>query len=439
MHKSPFLNNQDFFKSNQLSDAGLLLKTEQVPENNLSKLKKILISILQKQLKKSFEIDFEEELLIKGKTYPVGTIREWQGKKFKKVRQGKWLRLYEKADDRGRNIAITKTIKKIENAKTINELAEIISMNKKRFLEGKKTSPVVKNLLDRARGRKESFEIKEEKKADTLHDILEKKGSWNGKIYGNDRYGYRVYIDNEEIKITDEQKNKLIKYKEKKEKISKEISEKRKIEEEFKYAEERAIEEVLEDIKDGKVDGNSIGQIFKESGSNLKNFDEIIQMSKLNNKKLEDNYVNIFEKAKEKYDKQTKIVQKFENSRSFSDKHNEEELIKMGGKKWEAQDKHRIYFSGWKLAEMSGLETEWGKKRGQVKGYTLNGEEISKNGANKFINSFDKFYYNMETQKFNWSNQGDEENNKKVSEIIKKRLNKKQKNLNRFRLLETED
>lgn len=29
-------------------------------------------------------------------------------------------------------------------------------------------------------------------------------GYWNGKIYGNDKYGYRIYVDNEEIRLSDD-------------------------------------------------------------------------------------------------------------------------------------------------------------------------------------------------------------------------------------------
>ncbi|MCD7730449.1 MAG: hypothetical protein LUI05_03010 [Oscillospiraceae bacterium] len=32
---------------------------------------------------------------------------------------------------------------------------------------------------------------------------------WNGNIYGSEKYGYRVYLDNKEIKITEEQKEML--------------------------------------------------------------------------------------------------------------------------------------------------------------------------------------------------------------------------------------
>ncbi len=29
-------------------------------------------------------------------------------------------------------------------------------------------------------------------------------GRWNGKIYGNDKYGYRIYVDNKEIRLSDD-------------------------------------------------------------------------------------------------------------------------------------------------------------------------------------------------------------------------------------------
>jgi len=149
---------EDFFKYNVLGENGLLLKSE----NNYSKLdqiKKFLISILNDKLKKSFEnlfFDMNEELLIKGKSYPVGTIREWQGKRFKKISKGKWMRSYSEGEkSTGENIAIAKTIKKIQNAKSISELAQIVRDNKSRF-EGKdgKIHPTVKQILGIAKEKK---------------------------------------------------------------------------------------------------------------------------------------------------------------------------------------------------------------------------------------------------------------------------------------------
>lgn len=210
MNKSPFLNDsEDFFKSHELNNNGLLIKSKQ-DENKLSKIKKILISILQKQLQKSFEIDFNEELLIKGKAYPVGTIREWQGKKYKKVSQGKWMRTYTSGEgSRGEKLAIAKTIKKIQAANTVEELAQIIRDNKKRFtsLDGS-TPKIVKQLLEQAkekRGKKkQKIDSKKEKKNE--FDIEKNKKNlkeWSN--YGKKRYyirGAGHYSDKSNVYFT---------------------------------------------------------------------------------------------------------------------------------------------------------------------------------------------------------------------------------------------
>jgi hypothetical protein len=132
-------------------------------EGGLDKIKKQLIKILKSSLKKSFQMNMDESTLIKGRNYSVGTIREWSGKKFKKVSPGKWLRMYETEKDKGLSQAVAKTIKKIENAKTVGELAQIISSNKKRFEVDGKMNPLVKDLLEKAKGQKGGLEAKKEK------------------------------------------------------------------------------------------------------------------------------------------------------------------------------------------------------------------------------------------------------------------------------------
>lgn len=159
MNNSPFLkdeiNGYDFFKSFYITDEGSLIKSE-TKQIDLEKLKTFLIQILQKKLEKSFEIDFNEELLLKGKSFPIGTTREWRGKKFRKVSKGKWLRMYTGEESKGEKIAISKTITKIKNAKSISELAQIINENRKRFEDSEgKTHEVVKRLLDIAKHHKQ--------------------------------------------------------------------------------------------------------------------------------------------------------------------------------------------------------------------------------------------------------------------------------------------
>ena len=37
-------------------------------------------------------------------------------------------------------------------------------------------------------------------------------GKWNGRVYGSEKYGFKIYVDGEETKISSEDKVKLEKY-----------------------------------------------------------------------------------------------------------------------------------------------------------------------------------------------------------------------------------
>jgi hypothetical protein len=419
---SPFLNDFDFFKSYKLNENGILslIKSNPEKEDSLSKMKAFLINMLKKNLEKSFIIDFNEELLIKGKSYSVGTVREWQGKKYKKIRQGKWLRLYEKSDEKGINIAIAKTIKKIESAKTVNELAEIVYENKKRFLEGEKTSPIVKNLLNRAKGRRETFEIKKEEKENTMADILNKTGYWNGKIYGNEKYGYRVYIDNKETKISNEQKNELLKYKQRQTEKANQEKEKQQAIKDYQYTKDRAIENILNTIEDD-IALDTINNIYKEEKEYSKRNPRILDLVKYNNKTPEENFEMVWQEAKSKFEAKQKAIQEFESKQTSEDKNIADKLIKLGGKLWESYGKHKIYFNGYKAAALFGLDTSQ-YKTGNISSATLDGEKISNSKANKLINSFDKFHYDLDSKKFAWSQYSDKENSEKLVQILNRRI-----------------
>jgi hypothetical protein len=109
-------------------------------QNTLEYWKKKLLSILESPMQKA-------------KSYPVGTIREWGGKKYKKLSSGKWVRTYGESQSRGAQQAIRNVQKKIQNATSMEELAQIVSSNMSRFKdENGKTLPVVKEFLAAARG-----------------------------------------------------------------------------------------------------------------------------------------------------------------------------------------------------------------------------------------------------------------------------------------------
>lgn len=65
--------------------------------------------------------------------FGVGTVREWRGKKYKKIAQGKWVRVYDKAD-RGAKNAMTRLIHQAENINTPEEMMKFVLANKQRFV-----------------------------------------------------------------------------------------------------------------------------------------------------------------------------------------------------------------------------------------------------------------------------------------------------------------
>lgn len=110
-------------------------------ESKFKKYKKALLDFLQGDMKKS-------------RGYSTGTIREWQGKNYKKMASGKWMRVYAGGQkDRGMDQAVKNTIKKIEKATTMEELVDIVRNSQSRFKgAGGYTAEVVKDLMGMARG-----------------------------------------------------------------------------------------------------------------------------------------------------------------------------------------------------------------------------------------------------------------------------------------------
>jgi len=94
-----------------------------------------------------------DELLLKARGYPVGTIREWSGKKYKKLSSGKWMRTYSGTKERGEQQATRNVMSKIQRASSMEELSKIVSENMQRFKDDKgKTLPIVKDFMSAARG-----------------------------------------------------------------------------------------------------------------------------------------------------------------------------------------------------------------------------------------------------------------------------------------------
>ena len=147
-------------------------------EKDLEYWKKKLLDLLRMEKSLSAILypgevpELAEELLLKARGYPVGTVREWSGKKYKKLSSGKWMLAYEGtggqgegSGSRGEKQAIKNVIKKIQNASSMEEMLEIVRENKERFLDSSgKALPVIAEFLKEARKDEEKPEKITEKK-----------------------------------------------------------------------------------------------------------------------------------------------------------------------------------------------------------------------------------------------------------------------------------
>ena len=148
----------------------------------------------KKELKKSL-LAFEMTSIEKA-GYPVGTIREWKGKKYIKVAPGKWKPKYD-SHSRGAKLAIAALKKKIDACTDSEELMQIILENRDRFSdENGRPLPFVKELSDYISGRNDTIESeKNEKKAtdEKIKNHFEEQAK---------KYGVDVNVENGIVSIS---------------------------------------------------------------------------------------------------------------------------------------------------------------------------------------------------------------------------------------------
>lgn len=122
---------------------------------DLEYFKKELIKILDKkereekaEIKKS--LAFTMDMLIEKSSsgYPVGTIREWKGKKYQKIAPGKWRRKYS-SEEKGIRMSIAALKKAIDKCSTSQELLDLVLQNRDRFADDNgRPLPIVKELSE---------------------------------------------------------------------------------------------------------------------------------------------------------------------------------------------------------------------------------------------------------------------------------------------------
>lgn len=163
-------------------------------DEKLDYFKKLVIEHLEsleadkKELKKSL---LEAESIAKGgKGLPVGTVRDWKGRKYVKVAPGKWKPKYD-SHSRGAKLSIAALKRKADECKSSEELLQLVLENRERFSdEMGRPLPFVKELSDYISAKNDELEsgkkpakskAKKEKKT-----VAEKKAKDDEKIQVNE-------------------------------------------------------------------------------------------------------------------------------------------------------------------------------------------------------------------------------------------------------------
>ena len=98
----------------------------------------------------------------KSRGYGIGIVREWKGRKYKKIAPNKWRLVYE-SNSRGAKQSIAYLKKAVMNAKSTDELLQIVMENVNRFQDANgKTLDIVSELQEAVRSAKTALNGKKE-------------------------------------------------------------------------------------------------------------------------------------------------------------------------------------------------------------------------------------------------------------------------------------
>ena len=121
--------------------------------------------------------------------FPVGTVRTWNGQKFKKITPKKWARVYE-SESRGAKLAVAALRRKAAACKSSEELLQLCLENKERFVDAngkplafmQEFSAYVSSLNDKNEGGKTaSGQTENKEKANNSDSISKIKAAFEGK------------------------------------------------------------------------------------------------------------------------------------------------------------------------------------------------------------------------------------------------------------------
>ena len=146
-------------------------------------------------------------------------------------------------------------------------------------------------------------------------------GKWNGKVYGNDKYGYRIYVDNKEMKVSKEDVDVLKKYADEKKvfdikSMVKKVAEKALVDDLMLHDFRRTVDSL---VQSGDADHL---QIVKQQ-LETKDLQEVVKTDVFN-KKIEADYGDKIEMSGDAIIKPSKsdvraILEIFQNDKDFRD------------------------------------------------------------------------------------------------------------------------
>lgn len=162
----------EYFKRELLE---VLERQEKEEQSEISK------AFIVNELYKSMTDPFYNCMVKGGKVGAVGEIRIWNGKKYKKMPNKKWVRIYD-THDRHTEISIARLKGKIKRTQSVGELFDIVMNNIHRFSDADgKPLDIVLELKKEVDVREKIFNAGKK----TVKDVLNAKrhiGSDNGKI-----------------------------------------------------------------------------------------------------------------------------------------------------------------------------------------------------------------------------------------------------------------
>ncbi len=149
----------------------------------------------KEDLKKSL---LEAESIAKGgKGLPIGTIREWKGKKYIKIAPGKWRPKYDN-NSRGAKLSIAALKRKADKCTSSEELLQLILENRDRFSDDNgRPLPFVKELSDYVSALNDKYEDNKKEKHYFTDSELKKRIQSGKEIiaeFFKDRWNDASYI-----------------------------------------------------------------------------------------------------------------------------------------------------------------------------------------------------------------------------------------------------